>query len=123
MPVDPAKTPWELITGGLLALTGFGAWWMERRKKRKEYLDYEPVPQIDFVEYKKQMEAKFQELDHKQLVSSSAILQSIQGVREDLAAMRAVKTESDKRLDRMEEDSRGRWEHIEKRLDRALEAD
>lgn len=103
MPVDPAKTPWELITGGLLALTGFGAWWMERRKKRKEYLDYEPVPQIDFEEYKKKMETKFQEMDRKQLVSSSVILESIQGVREDFAAMKAVKVESEKRLDRIEE--------------------
>lgn len=118
---DPTKTPIEVIYGGIAALLSVVTYWFGRRKAHYENLSYEPVPKIDFEEYKNKMESKFREMDQKQVASSSAILESIQGVREDFAAMQAVKIESDKRLDRMETDSSARWKHIEERLDRALD--
>ena len=102
MATDPGKTPLEVIYGGIAAAATALAWYFGRRKKRREFLQLEPVAQMDFEEYKKQMEAKFAQIDAVRVADRSAILDSITVLSDKVIVISARQEERHEQLQRME---------------------
>src|SRR5712672_984256 len=98
MATDPGKTPLEIIYGGIATAIGVVSFYWGRRKKRRESLQLEPVAQIDFEDYKKQMEAKFAQVDAVRVADRSAILDSIRVLSEKVVV---IGTRQDERYDQL----------------------